>query len=164
MELTKDKGFTLIELLVVIAIIGILAGMVLVSMSGARSKARDARRLSDMRQLVSAQEMYYGENDAYYQLATYPAAIGTYLTATPKDPLGDSHAYGAVSNTGAANVDKFCYFAHLENVNSTATGCTGTTKCGYYSASEGGNFYKTVAPTTLGVAATPVATNCAVQM
>ncbi len=61
----KRKGFTLIELLVVIAIIGILAAFAMVSLGGARTKARDAKRVSDMRQVMQALEMYYSDNNAY---------------------------------------------------------------------------------------------------
>lgn len=60
-----NKGFTLIELLVVIAIIGLLSSIVLVSLQGARAKARDARRLHDMRQIVTALELYYAEHGKY---------------------------------------------------------------------------------------------------
>jgi len=59
------KGFTLIELLVVIAIIGILAAMILASITGTRAKARDARRANDIRQVKTALELYQNENDKY---------------------------------------------------------------------------------------------------
>lgn len=61
----KSKGFTLIELLVVIAIIGVLSAVVLVSLNSARAKSRDARRLSDVRQIMTALEIYYNDNGAY---------------------------------------------------------------------------------------------------
>ncbi len=51
MKNTNRKGFTLIELLVVIAIIGLLSTMAVISLNSARAKARDARRLSDVKQL-----------------------------------------------------------------------------------------------------------------
>ena len=54
-----QKGFTLIELLVVIAIIGLLTSIVLVSMQGSRTKARDSRRIQDLDQIRTALNLYY---------------------------------------------------------------------------------------------------------
>jgi len=53
------RGFTLIELLVVIAIIGVLATVVLASLNTARRKSRDARRVTDMKQIQLALELEY---------------------------------------------------------------------------------------------------------
>jgi prepilin-type N-terminal cleavage/methylation domain-containing protein len=50
---TSSRGFTLIELLVVISIIGILSGIVLASVNNARNKGKDARRLSDLKQMLT---------------------------------------------------------------------------------------------------------------
>jgi len=64
-QLSRLSGFTLIELLVVIAIIGILASVVLASLNSARAKARDARRMSDMKQVATALELYRDSYGAY---------------------------------------------------------------------------------------------------
>lgn len=128
MEIFKNKGeygFTLIELLVVIAIIGILSGIVLVSLGGARSQARDARRMSDLRQLISAMEMYYGDIESYLT-AVPPAAglpaIGNYLPAID-DPQAPTKHYTWLANdgsiaTGCTTGQYYCAYATLEKKSS----------------------------------------------
>lgn len=77
------SGFTLIELLVVISIIGLLAAVVLVSLNGARAKSRDAKRVSDVHQIMTALELYYSDNSGY------PPASGTGQAAVPAAGSGN---------------------------------------------------------------------------
>ncbi len=109
----KKKGFTLVELLVVIAIIGILAAIVLAYMGGARSKARDARRQSDVTQVLNAQEMYYDDHESYMATGTAEGipAIGTFLGALD-DPQAGKH-YTWLDNISCDQ--SFCAYALLES-------------------------------------------------
>lgn len=61
----NKKGFTLIELLVVISIIGLLSSVVLSSLTVARKKSRDARRMDDLHQIAASLEQYHVDNNAY---------------------------------------------------------------------------------------------------
>lgn len=61
----NNKGFTLLELLVVIAIIGLLSTIAVTSLNSARVKARDTKRLGDMKAIQTAQEFYFDENNTY---------------------------------------------------------------------------------------------------
>ncbi|OHA64074.1 MAG: hypothetical protein A2842_02065 [Candidatus Wildermuthbacteria bacterium RIFCSPHIGHO2_01_FULL_48_25] len=119
----KKNGFTLIELLVVIAIIGILSSTILVSLQGARGKARDARRQFDIRQVSTALELDYSDDEAYsvytpneWQDAKIPKDTGVYLDEIPKDPLGSSYFW--LNNSGGATqcgTQNFCVYANLES-------------------------------------------------
>lgn len=61
----NEKGFTLIELLVVVAIIGILAAIAIPQFAAYRQRAFDSRAQSDLRNVMTAQEAYFVDNETY---------------------------------------------------------------------------------------------------
>ncbi len=112
----KKKGFTLIELLVVIAIIGILATIGLVALNGAREKARDATRKSDIAQIAAGLALYYDDqNPTAYPPATANLLLGTspVLGSLPNDPQGGSDYAYCVS----ADDQSYLLYALLESTN-----------------------------------------------
>jgi len=119
-NISKNRGFTLIELLVVIAIIGVLSAIIMVSLQGAKSKSRDAKRVSDIAQIQLALEQYFDRN------GVYPNALGdltsgstVYISVIPTDPINDvTHLYRYYTDS-----NRFDYVLHanFENANAALT-------------------------------------------
>ncbi len=66
MEMLRNrKGFTLIEILVVVAIVAVLSAIVVVGLGPARRQGRDARRITDIKQVQAALELYYNRYGHY---------------------------------------------------------------------------------------------------
>ncbi len=58
----ENKAFTLLEIIVVVAIIGLLSAVIFSIISSARAKGRDAKRVSDIRQINTAIGMYQNDH------------------------------------------------------------------------------------------------------
>jgi hypothetical protein len=119
----------------------------------ADAQERDARRMSDMKEMYFAQETWYGGHDKYYTCGLaggdcrgkpfgYPEQIGALLLQAPQDPqaaqyvskkavCGKDYIYCGLNN--AAYPQFFCYYAKLEGG-------------GYYTASHAGNFHRSTPP------------------
>ena len=69
------KGFTLIELLIVVVIIGILAAIAIPKFANTKQKAVVASMKSDLRNLVTAQEAFFSDNNDYAGGTTSSAQV-----------------------------------------------------------------------------------------
>jgi prepilin-type N-terminal cleavage/methylation domain-containing protein len=98
MKRTTRKGFTLIELLIVVVIIGILAAIAIPKFANTKEKAYVASMKSDLRNLVTAQEAYFSDNNSMYAAST--ANLGTNY----KPSTGITVAISNSSGTGWAAV------------------------------------------------------------
>lgn len=141
------RGFTLIELLVVISIIGLLSSIVLVSLATARTKAYDAQRLSNLKNVQTALEVYYTANSGYpstsgknynsqctggfYTPVTasnvIPGLVPTYLPSSPIDPKTNGTNQCCYSYVGDGKDYKFMFFSCVSD-SVACTGPIGTTK------------------------------------
>jgi general secretion pathway protein G len=91
-----ENGFTLIELLVVVTIIGILAGIAMVQVGRAHTKAREAALRADLHEMRKAIDDFYADKQHF------PTSLEElkpkYLRDIPKDPITGAKDWVTVSD------------------------------------------------------------------
>mgnify|MGYP001616462525 CR=1 FL=1 len=123
MKKLNKRGFTLIEILVVVAIIGILAGVVLISLRSTGPTARDSRRLSELKSVQNGLELFFNKEGRYPDATNWTeltddltgANIG--ITRVPNDPTSGA-TYEYATDTGGTT---YVLKATLEIGGSTLT-------------------------------------------
>lgn len=121
------RAFTLIELLVVISIIGIMTAIMTANFSTARSKSRDAKRISDISNIQLALALYFDRCGVYPSTLNVSAtdatncpidiSLGTFIATipTPPTPITDRDDYRYAVNRTKTD---YVLAARLENNNS----------------------------------------------
>jgi type IV pilus assembly protein PilA len=109
--LKRRQGFTLIELLIVIVIIGILAAIAIPKFGKTREKAYFKAMTSDLRNLMSQQEMFYSNPTNNY---TYAAAVASLPDFAPSQGVTvnivapGQTGWGATANHSALTAAQQC--------------------------------------------------------
>jgi general secretion pathway protein G len=156
--MTNQKGFTIVELIVVVATIAVLAAIVLTNVNQYTAKARDAKRMTDLKQIRIALQMYYEQNGGYPVIArwatsevtTYDSgarwaslqtALAPYLSKLPGDPrpigTGGPWTTGTYHYAYSSDGQIYDLVAQLEGINNPNT-CQ--YKCWRYHQGEGASW------------------------
>jgi prepilin-type N-terminal cleavage/methylation domain-containing protein len=132
----NNKGFTLIELLLCIMIIGVMSVILLYTLnpSAQIAKAQDSQRETDLRQITTALEMYYNDNNNYPPLGTFnfgqpwlqdnQTQAVYYMKMVPDDPSCPSCSHYFYQTDGTLAPQWYVLFAKLSrNSSSSSTDC-----------------------------------------
>lgn len=129
----SNRGFTLIELLVVISIIGILSTLAVVSLNDARGKARDAKRISDIKQVQTALELYLADRNGYPAANDLTLGAGTGATLSQTGgfaaTVSGTTYMGRVPGNPAPNGVDYKYTSYTS---SAKTAVCSATPCAWY--------------------------------
>lgn len=115
------RGFTLVELLLVISIISLLSAIVFTNLADTREKARDVRRVTDLKELQKSLELYLNDNGLYP--TNLNSLLGTYISRIPQDsinigtPCRPNYCYGYPTTP-----NNFHLGAKIENINNMPSG------------------------------------------
>lgn len=111
-----QPGFTLIELVVVLALVLLLSTLAVIALGSAREKARDAKRLSDLKQIQAVLELSFSETSSYPKIEEpLPLGLGNarcldatgfhatcadpYMQPVPTDPKDGAYLYQSSDGT-----------------------------------------------------------------
>lgn len=110
------RGFTLIELLVVIAIIGLLSTIIAAPIQSARKKARDAKKIAELKSTELALEQYAESNSAQYPKAPFAATGGLSPQFMPLLP-----SFAASTTSNARDAFVYTYYDAQATGGATST-------------------------------------------